>query len=398
MSSFGLPSLPPFSRLTSRVWRILGLNPGAYTLQGTNTYLVGTGPSRLLIDTGAGVRGYVDNVVECMKQSGCERLEAILITHWHHDHTGGLADLLAHFASPHSSTVSRSSTPLPSPTGSGTSFSSTASTEDSSPFPSYPSPSSSPKPQLASIPVYKHQPHLRGAAPPQLSYLPLTPTTRFIVDGATITTVATPGHTADHISFLLDEEHALFCGDTVLGHGTTVFRHLYDYTHTLQSLSRLAPLVLYPGHGAEVADVQGKLAEYLQHRRMREQQLLRVVQQHTAQHRSPTATELVAAVYPTLSDSVLPAAIQNVTLHCEKLALQGDIRSSDMEAARQSGAGSGSGGGGSGGGGWGECEDGGGEEWEKDYGELYESTGAMVQRKAQWKWTATGSAHHNGSL
>ena len=391
MSSFGLVPLPAISRLTSRVWRILGLNPGPYTLQGTNTYLVGTGASRLLIDTGAGVRGYVDNVVECMRQSGCERLEAILVTHWHHDHTGGLADLLAYFASP-AAALSRSSSPV-SPIGTASSLGSTTSTEDSSPASTHSFTASQPPATLAAIPVYKHQTHMRGAAPPALTYLPLSPTSRFAVEGATLSCVATPGHTADHVSFLLDEEHAMFIGDTVLGHGTTVFRHLYDYTHTLQSVSRMAPLVLYPGHGAEVADVQGKLAEYLQHRRMREQQLLRLLRQHNT---AATALELVTKVYPPLSDAVLPAAIQNVTLHLEKLALEGDVACEQMEAdKRESGGGGGGGKSGLGGGDLSDGE-GGGEEWQKEYGELYESTSAMVQRKSQWKWTAV--TNRNGSL
>jgi glyoxylase-like metal-dependent hydrolase (beta-lactamase superfamily II) len=89
--------------------------------------------------------------------------------------------------------------------------------------------------------------------------------------------VATPGHTADSLSFVVPSESAVLTGDTVLGRGTTVVAHpdgeLGAY---LDSLDRLHALCaeqgitsVWPGHGPVIEDALGALDFYLAHRRER---------------------------------------------------------------------------------------------------------------------------------
>ena len=53
------------------------------TLQGTNTYLIGTGRKRLLLDAGeANNVKYIKNLKEIVQKEDCY-IEKIVITHWH---------------------------------------------------------------------------------------------------------------------------------------------------------------------------------------------------------------------------------------------------------------------------------------------------------------------------
>ena len=89
--------------------------------------------------------------------------------------------------------------------------------------------------------------------------------------------VATPGHTADSLSFVVPSESAVLTGDTVLGRGTTVVAHpdgeLGAYLHSLDRLHALCAeqgiTTVWPGHGPVIDDALGALDFYVAHRRER---------------------------------------------------------------------------------------------------------------------------------
>jgi glyoxylase-like metal-dependent hydrolase (beta-lactamase superfamily II) len=146
-------------------------------------------------------------------------------------------------------------------------------------------------------------------------------------DGETIaglTAIATPGHAADHLCFLLGS--ACFTGDLILGEGSTIVGprdtggSLADYMRSLERLRELDLDVLYPGHGPEVDDPPAKIAEYIEHRMMRERRLVAALDRG---ERSRAA--LLAEVWDDVPEQLRGAAAIAMQSHFEKLADEGRL-------------------------------------------------------------------------
>jgi glyoxylase-like metal-dependent hydrolase (beta-lactamase superfamily II) len=272
--------LPDVDVWSERVTVALGQNPSAFTGPGTNTYLVGTGPERILLDPGQGVPDYLPVLERAMERSGTKRIQEIVLTHGHPDHIGGVRAVRERWG------------PL----------------------------------RVSKFPWPESDARYADLALERLDDGAVLHT-----EGATLRGVLTPGHAPDHLCFVLEEEQALFSGDNVLGVGTTVIPDqsgdLGQYLSSLARLLQLAPRRIYPAHGPVIEDGVAKLREYIAHRHEREAQIL------AALGRGPARVmEIVKIVYAAYPEALHAAAAQSTTQHLRKLEREGRARASGPDA------------------------------------------------------------------
>lgn len=264
------PDFPRTATPSDRVGRVLGLNPGLMTGPGTNTYLVGT-RDPILIDTGAGVPGWVPLLEGYVRARGWARPSRVLLTHRHRDHMGGVEQLRARFPGLRVAKMRHRDAALPEPI------------ED-----------------------------LRDGQAVQ-------------GDGVTLVPVYTPGHASDHLCYYLVEEKALFTGDVILGGSTTVIPpddgDLADYMRSLRRLQQLDVARIYPAHGPVIDDAPAKIREYIEHRLERERQILAALADGCA-----TIPEIVAQVYACVAPVLHGAAALSVQSHLRALAREGRVK------------------------------------------------------------------------
>lgn len=198
-------------------------------------------------------------------------LSHVLLTHWHGDHTGGVPDLLALY------------------------------------------------PHLEGS-IYKNDPDRdqRNIADSQV----------FRVEGATVRAVHTPGHSDDHMCFVLEEEQAMFTGDNILGHGTSAVEDLGVFMASLEKMKNQKCATGYSAHGATITDLPAKLAGELNQKLRREKQILQTLSQISSRgEKSATVQKLVMEMYgKTLDEETRTLALEPFTAEVlRKLAGDGKV-------------------------------------------------------------------------
>jgi glyoxylase-like metal-dependent hydrolase (beta-lactamase superfamily II)/8-oxo-dGTP pyrophosphatase MutT (NUDIX family) len=241
----------------------------------TNAYVLGNG-ELLIVDPGADDEAEVTRLLEMVEElvaEGC-RVKAVLLTHHHGDHVGGVGAVKARLGIPlwcHARTADRLEVPAE-----------------------------------------------RLLEEGEVLELAGTPPQRWRV-------LYTPGHARGHLCLVDERTHAAVVGDMVASVGTIVIDppegDMGEYLRQLARLRDWPVTTLHPAHGAAIADGPGKLQEYLDHRAAREARIVEAVPAEGA-----TLADVVARAYAETPPFLHPVAERSALAVLLKLEQEGRLR------------------------------------------------------------------------
>ena len=252
--------------------RVLGIPVGE---RDNVVYLVTGEKAAVFIDAGYDVQADVDSLAMHWDDTGRPPVAAIVVTHRHLDHAGGVRRLAG-----------------------ATGGVVTATAEE--------------------------KPHIKEAFPGAV--VGRTVADREVMDlgGVTLEFVHTPGHTMGSVCVYYREERVLFTGDTVLGSGTTTINpeqgEVAAYIKSLNMLLGLDVRLICPGHGAVIEEPQAKIREAIARRLSRERDIVELLSNG---HR--TLDQLFAALYADIDPGLHEVARRQIRSHLVKLESEGRV-------------------------------------------------------------------------
>ena len=260
-------------QLEPGIARVLAHNPSAFTYFGTQTYLIGDAEVAV-VDPGPDLPEHIDALEQAI---GGRRVVAIMCTHTHRDHSPAARPL-----------AERTSAPI-----------------------------------VGCAPLSLETVGPRADAAFDGGYAPdrvLSDGETITIDGQSITAIATPGHTSNHLCFAY--EGALLTGDHVMGWSTTVVvppdGDMAAYMQSLDKLRQRDDRIYYPAHGPAVTNTKQYVRHLMGHRMQREKQILRLVGEQARD-----IPDIVANAYPGLDPRLTAAAGGSVLAHLVDLERRG---------------------------------------------------------------------------
>lgn len=269
-------------RLSELVRRITAPNSGPFTFHGTNSYLVGD-TALAVIDPGPDDAAHVEAILRAAEG---RPISHIVVTHTHRDHSPG-ARLLKE----------RTGAPI---LGCG------------------------PHRAARALNLGEVNPLDASGDTEHAPDVELADSERIAGEGWTLSAVDTPGHTANHLAFALEEEGLLFSGDHVMAWSTSIVAppdgSMADFMASLERLMQRTDGRYLPGHGGAVDHPADYLPALKAHRLGREKSVL---DRLTAG--DETIAEMVATIYRDVPATLHPAASLSLFAHIEDLVARGFV-------------------------------------------------------------------------